>query len=195
MHNNTNITTKNGQQLARPLKVLVPLIQRDIKNAEHAGKMFKVSAGGKLVEAKSQIQYGEWGKWLDNNFHLSSDMAKLWMEWWEAENVRGEEFPTASAFRRSQDSSYAKRRPIERAYHKPVEKILSGISQKEMRERAATAAREYVLERKLALQLIKIGYGVLATKLHPDKGGSHEAMRRLNKVAKSLRSVHNYNLG
>jgi hypothetical protein len=34
----------------------------------------------------------------------------------------------------------------------------------------------------LALQLIDIGYKVLSVKLHPDKGGSHDAMRRLNKV-------------
>ena len=35
---------------------------------------------------------------------------------------------------------------------------------------------------KLALQVIDIGYKVLGRTLHPDKGGSREAMARLNAV-------------
>jgi hypothetical protein len=78
-----------------------------------------------------------------------------------------------------------------RDYDAPVDRVLSGVNAREMRNRALTAAKEHELERKLANQLIKIGYGVLATKLHPDKGGSHDAMRRLNKVTKALREVYN----
>jgi hypothetical protein len=184
----TAITKKNDERLARPLKVLVPLIQRDIENAEHAGKMFKVSAGGKLLEAKSQLNHGEWSDWLKANFELSQTTARMWMDWWEAENVRGEEYATRREFERSKFTR--KKVKAERDYHEPVERILSGISTKEMQNRARSAAKEHDLEKKLALQLIKIGYGVLATKLHPDKGGSNEAMRRLSKVVKTLRSVY-----
>jgi hypothetical protein len=42
-------------------------------------------------------------------------------------------------------------------------------------------AKEAQLTRDLALQLIDIGYKVLVAKLHPDKGGSSEAMTRLNR--------------
>jgi DUF3102 family protein len=186
----TTITTKNGQQLARPLKVLVPLIKRDIENAEHAGKMFYIAAGGKLMEARDQINHGEWRQWLNDNFYLSYDTARIWMGWWEAENVRGEEFQTSSEFRKRYHPAGSKPKRNVREYDAPVDRILSGINAKEMRERAVTAAKEYELERKLANQLIKIGYGVLATKFHPDKGGSVDAMRRLNKVTKALRQVY-----
>jgi hypothetical protein len=186
----TAITTKNGQQLARPLKVLVPLIKRDVENAEHAGKMFYIAAGGKLVEAKEQVQHGEWGQWLKDNFEFSTNTASTWMRWWEAEAVRGEQFESRREFERTTRPSRNKKVYQERDYHQPVERILSSVNAKEMRDRAATAAKEHELERKLALQLIKIGYGVLATKLHPDKGGSQDAMRRLNKVTKALREVY-----
>ena len=41
--------------------------------------------------------------------------------------------------------------------------------------------KEAQIARALGLQLIDIGYKVLVTKLHPDKGGSSEAMTRLNR--------------
>jgi curved DNA-binding protein CbpA len=48
-------------------------------------------------------------------------------------------------------------------------------------------AKERETQRTLSLQLIDIGYKVLATKLHPDKGGSPEAMARLNQVRDALK--------
>jgi hypothetical protein len=44
------------------------------------------------------------------------------------------------------------------------------------------------LEAKLGLRLIDIGFKSLARDLHPDKGGSREAMTRLNKVRERLRA-------
>jgi DnaJ-class molecular chaperone len=43
------------------------------------------------------------------------------------------------------------------------------------------------LKYKLAMQLIDIGYKALATKFHPDKGGSRDAMSRLNEVRDRLK--------
>jgi hypothetical protein len=202
MNMTTTITTKNGQQLARPLKVLVPLIKRDVENAEYAGRMFYVSAGGKLVEARTKFEEDKnktsrkaamefWDWFRDQGFKFSHDSAQRWMGWWEAENVRGEQYETQEDFRRATQPASVKPRRPERDYDEPVHRIVSGVNAKEMRDRALTAAKEHELERKLANQLIKIGYGVLATKLHPDKGGSHDAMRRLTKVAKALREVYN----
>lgn len=48
-------------------------------------------------------------------------------------------------------------------------------------------AEERDAQRQLALQLIDIGYKVLARTLHPDKGGSREAMARLNAVRDRLK--------
>ena len=50
--------------------------------------------------------------------------------------------------------------------------------------------QERDLERRLALKLIDIGYRVLATQLHPDRrGGSTEAMARLNNVRRRLKDA------
>ena len=54
--------------------------------------------------------------------------------------------------------------------------------------RAAEAGRqaELLAEHELALRLIEIGYTVLAKELHPDQGGSCDAMARLDCVRKRL---------
>jgi hypothetical protein len=41
----------------------------------------------------------------------------------------------------------------------------------------------------LAVELVDIGFKALATRLHPDHGGSEQAMRRLNRVRRELKSV------
>lgn len=51
-----------------------------------------------------------------------------------------------------------------------------------------TRMQERDAESKLGLRLISIGYRVLAKELHPDKGGSKEAMHRLGRVRDRLRS-------
>jgi hypothetical protein len=45
-------------RIARPLKVLVPLIQQDIAAAEAAGLEHYRRAGEMLLEAKEQLAYG-----------------------------------------------------------------------------------------------------------------------------------------
>ena len=50
-----------------------------------------------------------------------------------------------------------------------------------------TRKQERDAEQKLALRLIDIGYKVLAQTLHPDKGGSRDAMARLNRVRDRLK--------
>ena len=46
---------------------------------------------------------------------------------------------------------------------------------------------EIKLHRELALQVIDLGYRALATRLHPDAGGSRDAMARLNTVRHELK--------
>jgi hypothetical protein len=47
---------------------------------------------------------------------------------------------------------------------------------------------ERVEMRKLVLQAFDIGYKALARKLHPDNGGSNEAMARLNYARDRLKT-------
>jgi hypothetical protein len=51
-----------------------------------------------------------------------------------------------------------------------------------MRQEEQAREQEIKLRVQLGRQLIEIGYKVLASKLHPDHGGSQEGMTRLNKV-------------
>jgi len=48
---------------------------------------------------------------------------------------------------------------------------------------------EFLARRKLALELINAGYRALSVKLHPDRGGTQEAMSRLSDARKLLRDM------
>ena len=48
-------------------------------------------------------------------------------------------------------------------------------------------AKEREKERELGQRLVDIGYRALAVKLHPDKGGSLEAMITLNRARDHLK--------
>jgi hypothetical protein len=48
------------------------------------------------------------------------------------------------------------------------------------------AEKEAQLIHKMAVEIVNVGFRVLSVKLHPDKGGSHDAMRRLNQAKKLL---------
>ena len=56
-----------------------------------------------------------------------------------------------------------------------------------LREENLTRQEEREADRQLALRLIDIGYKVLAKELHPDKGGSRDAMQRLGRVRDRLK--------
>ena len=64
---------RKQHQIARPLKVLVPLIQNELIEASAAGLDHFRRAGEMLVEAKEQVSYGSWGRWLSKNFELSQN--------------------------------------------------------------------------------------------------------------------------
>lgn len=75
-------------------------------------------------------------------------------------------------------------------WHDPVKQTLDKVDTDTLNRRAAELKRveERDAQRQLALQLIDIGYKALATKLHPDKGGSRDAMSRLNQVRDRLKA-------
>src|SRR5262245_59785468 len=71
-------------QVSRPLKVLMPLIQGELQMGNDAGQEHYRRAGVMLIEAKEQVGYGGWGKWLRKNFDLSHDTASIYMRLAEA---------------------------------------------------------------------------------------------------------------
>lgn len=57
-------------------------------------------------------------------------------------------------------------------------------------ERQKIRAAEQKLKQELARKIIQVGYRALARELHPDLGGSKDAMTRLNEVRGRLNDVY-----
>lgn len=193
----TAVAVKEEQRVARPLRVLVPLIQDDLRNgreaAERAGMPYYQAAGEKLIEAKSQIKtYVEFVTWARQNFNIGKDTAGTYMRLAErTRNSSAIEFKTLGEFIRKTGpdpnyNTFASRKP---AWQEPVREVVSRVDVETLNLKREELKRqeEREAQRTLALQLIDIGYKVLARTLHPDKGGSREAMSRLNAVRERLK--------
>lgn len=185
-----NLERSESKELARPLKVLVPLIQQDIaaakQAAEEASTEHFCNAGDKMIEAKLQMSQKEFGPWVKLHFNRSLRQAYEWINLAE-ERKQGRTYATVreSVQKTRKNPNYGKGA----SYHKPVREELRDVDVRTLNLRKAALEREKEreAERKLAIQLINIGYKVLATKLHPDRGGSEVAMTRLNHVRDKLR--------
>ena len=180
----TALAVKTKSQIARPLPVLVPLIQEEIAAGNSAGLDHYRQAGELLLEAREQVAEFKWSKWLSANFALHRSTAYRYMTL--AERIRENPDLVATSqqtmFEIVQPDERKKRQKRRAAFklHKPVDQFAV--------ERQARTEETRVL-RKLALELIDIGFKALATRLHPDHGGSGLAMRRLNRVRRELKSV------
>jgi hypothetical protein len=193
-------TENNGEkQLARPLNVLIPLIKDDLAAAEKAGVEYHIAAGQKLIEARygGKMSHGQWGPWLKVNFKFGQKTASRYMALAGAtKNQIGQsdQFRNLDEFRLETEPSYVRYREKQKKSRK--RKWAGDIREKVKRARAEAAALEREkltrkqqreMERKLAIRLIDIGYKILSVELHPDKGGSHEAMLALNAVRARLK--------
>ena len=176
--------------VARPLPVLVPLIQRELEEGYSAGVEHYRAAGEMLVEANSQLKRGEFEPWIKRNFKnadgksLSVSTARNYMGL-----ARELEKNTTAVFS-SIRAALGNQGYDGPAWKEPVRETLQRVNFEALRSERESKEKETRLIRQLALQLIDIGYKVLATKLHPDKtGGSVEAMARLNRVRKLLKDA------
>lgn len=175
---------KAKSQIARPLPVLVPLIQEEIAEGHSAGLEHYCAAGELLLEARDQVAEFKWTKWLRENFALSQRTACDYMSL--AERVREDpdilQTSAKSLFSIVHPKEHQRRKARRAAFklHKSVDQFDQA--------RSARAEETRIL-RLLAVELIDIGFKALATRLHPDHGGSEIAMRRLNRVRRELKSV------
>lgn len=189
--------------LARPLPVLVPLIKEQLElgdaAAEQAGLPYYREAGKMLREAKPQVEKGTWGNWLEANFKRSQRTAAVYMDLAHhyevkeafqfeedtnsqpASNRKDREFKTLSEFAQPGRESH------QPAWHNPVQEALKQANLDRLHRERMAKEQELRIVHQLAGQIIDIGYKVLAAKLHPDKGGSEEAMQRLNRAKNLLK--------
>ncbi len=178
---------KTSKQISRPLKILVPLIKDELAAADEAGVEHYRHAGEMLLEAKDQVAYGSWGRWLAKNFELSDRTAKRYMRLARMSN----DDDASSAYDRPK-SLYGAigEKPVKtRAAWDTVHAAADRVNVKRLADEQQTREDELKLHRQIALQLIDLGYRAMATRLHPDRGGSRDAMQRLNTVRDELKSI------
>src|SRR6516164_359460 len=166
----------------RPLEVLVPLIKQEIASGNEAterGMEFYRHAGEMLLEARQQVRSRGWRDWLSENFALSNTTARRWM------------------LVASTEGDFGSQREVERHVRVPsglpegIRRILRGLAPDldELSDHNLSERKENAAMRTLSVQIIDAGYRVMAMKLHPDHGGSNEAMRRLNAVRNALKRL------
>jgi hypothetical protein len=179
-------------KIARPIKILVPLIQEELIAGTEAGMEHYIKAGRMLNEAKDsgQVPWGSWQRWLTNNFKLSHKTARDYMR--VARKVDEDGTERTHAFV-SIDGALGRERTIKSITKKNRLKSLFDVVDKVNVTRLADEKQsredEITLHRDIALKLIDLGYRAMATRLHPDQGGSRDAMARLNTVRDELKEI------
>ena len=186
-------TQDKARQVARPLKVLIPMIQSELQQGNDAGREHYRIAGDMLIEAKEQVARGSWGTWLSKNFDLSTRTAQAYMQWARHhEQIRSGDAQT-QIFNSMKDMRGDTERNREHRTAKPQQdfrRVLRDVAADTFVQERQTKDAEIALHRELAEELVDIGYRALATRLHPDvRGGSKDAMMRLNRVRDELKQI------
>ena len=98
-----------------------------------------------LIEAKEQVEHGEWGPWLDRHFHLSRRQARAYMQLAELQKGGGHHFATTLDDVISPDRPSRVNAP---AYHEPVQRVIKRVGRVSTHAGAPVQARNsYALPR------------------------------------------------
>ena len=182
------VVVASKRQVARPLKVLIPLIQSELQQGNIAGREYYTRAGVMLIEAREseQVRHGHWGPWLANNFNLDRRRAGEYMAWARAQMSGGAGHSSMREFTGHTERDRERRQSTQQ---EAFRKMMREMPRDEFAKERQAREDEVQLHRDLAEELIDAGYRALATKLHPDRGGSKDAMRRLNVVRDELKEI------
>jgi Protein of unknown function (DUF3102) len=188
--NKSMAVRKEGRSVARPLKVLIPMIQSELQQGNSAGREHYLQAGRMLNEAQDQVGYGGWVKWLAKNFDLGRSTAASYMRWAREADLSGgaAQVPYRS-LRDMTGHTERDREHRESKQQQDFRRILRDVARDDFVQERQARDDEVRLHRDLAEELVDIGYRALATRLHPDRGGSKDAMSRLNRVRDELKQI------
>jgi hypothetical protein len=138
-----------------------------------------------LQEAKDQVPHGSWARWLTKNFELSKSQAQRYMR---LARLAADDTFKNRAGASTLDEAIGYRTPSDRrATWRDVHQATNSVNVTRLADERQTRDNEIKLHRELALQLIDLGFKAMATRLHPDRGGSRDAMSRLNNVREELK--------
>lgn len=185
------VKISEGRSIGRPLKTLIPMIQSEIQQGNEAGQEHYRRAGNMLIEAKDQVGYGGWSRWLSKNFDMSDRTASRYMRWAREYYDSGHgaaEVPYRS-LRQMDGDTDRQREQRNSEQRKAFQRVLRDVLADNFVQERQTRDAEIQLHRDLAEELVDLGYRALATKLHPDRGGTKDAMVRLNRVRDELKGI------
>jgi len=190
----TAMQTTEGRDVARPLRVLAPLIKKDLEDAKKAGRPFEEAAGIKLIEAKEGHFDGDttgFYRWTSAEFGKTRLTIETYMAWSALGGHKSQKTQREVRLMPKSEGGLGHIKPVARAWTAPVDAVAERARREAVRlvqEDILTRAQERDAERALAHRLIDIGFKVLAKELHPDKvGGDKTAMKRLNTVRDKLK--------
>lgn len=191
----SSLVEQSGTRVARPLSVLVSLIKQDLKDAsaaaERAAQPYHQAVADKLCEARTQMNYSEFLSWTNRHFSIKETQTKRYLTIGNFKEIkdRARDDAPVSMSERLREIGVEPRGAARggASIVDAVKPVLNRINFDVMRQDELKRSEERDLQRKLAIQLIDIGFKVLAEKLHPDKGGSRDAMSRLNQVRERLK--------
>jgi hypothetical protein len=190
-----SIAVAGEHAVARPLRAFVPLIQEQFDLAEKAGKEYYRAAGKLLAEVRETHFEGDaaaFFQWAQKNFGKSPTTIRSYIAF-DASSAH-KQFKSLNEMNRAAGARNIPVGPgsrIQREWTRPVDAVAERAraeQQRLAREDALTRQQERQAEAQLGLRLIDIGLKVLARELHPDKGGSRDAMTRLNRVRDRLKA-------
>jgi hypothetical protein len=167
------------------------MIQSELQQGNSASHEHYRRAGEMLIEAKDQIGHGGWGRWLAKNFELSDRQAREYMRWAREHNQNGApgaDLPYRS-LREMRGATQRDREERQSKQQQAFRQVLRDVARDEFVQERQARDDEVKLHRDLAEELIDLGYRALATRLHPDRGGSKDAMARLNRVRDELKQL------
>jgi hypothetical protein len=165
------------------------MIQSELQQGNAAGQEHYRRAGEMLNEAKDQVPYGGWNKWLSKNFDLSRQTAGVYMRWAREDLTSDASQPRYTSLRDMTGNRERDREQRQSPQNKRFKDVLRDVMQDRnafVQERQRQAD-EIAAHREMAEKYCNAGYHALAAKLHPDRGGSKNAMVMLNRIHNDLK--------
>jgi hypothetical protein len=138
--------------------VLIPLIQSELQQGNSAGREHYTEAGRMLIEAKGQVGYGGWGRWLGKNFELSQVTAQRYMKWArDVQNHHGVTETPYTSMRQVTGTTERDREFRHSAQQQAFKRTLRDVARDEFVQERQARDEEVRLHRELAGGLIDIG--------------------------------------
>ena len=174
------LALKGEYRVGRPLKTLIPLIDEELVKLDESGHTHYERIGALLAEAKPQIPNHRWPRWLSQHFQLSRDTARRYLLFYERKKTGKIPAGETQLLRGIGETSTPG--PVNTAVKELRKKMAKVLDISGLLEERHAVDHEILIRRKLAIELITMGYRALATRLHPDRGGSKDAMVRLGEI-------------